>query len=56
MITVVLNKKTSVVTTEVIILLVALVRSNWNLLSSELNRWEQLSWGNNLLAHSTEQY
>jgi hypothetical protein len=48
-----MQTKTSVVTTEVKVLMVARVHSNWNLLLEELSRWAQLSRGASSVAYST---
>lgn len=45
--------KTSAVITEVVVLMVAQVQSNWNPLLSELSHWIQLSRGEYLLSYST---
>lgn len=45
--------KTSVVITEVIVLMVAHVHSNWNDLLAELARWKGISRGGSLLGYST---
>ena len=45
--------ETSVVLTEVIVLMVAEVQSNWNVLLSELSRWKGLSRVGALLSYST---
>ena len=53
MITVVSNKKTSIVITEVIMLMVTEVHSNWNQLLVEFSRWIQLSRGTTVVGYST---